>query len=99
MNTHFANLAFHTITAAVKSETLRQVCARIERGGHTLFVLTDILHIDEETEIHSAIRTLDKLFIREQAKSGHWSFNQNQMVMLKQHHDALCKAVGKRKAA
>lgn len=99
MNTHFANLAFRAVNTAVKSETLRQVCDRMERGGHTLFVLTDILHIDEETEIHKAIRTLDKLFIREHAKRGHWSFNQNQMVMLKQHHDALCKAVGKREAA
>lgn len=99
MNTHFANLAFHTVSTAVKSGTLRQVCGRMERGGHTLFVLTDILHIDEETEIHLAIRTLDKLFIREQAKRGHWSFSQNQLVMLKQHHDALCKALGKREAA
>lgn len=99
MNTHFANLAFHTVSTAVKSETLRQVCDGMELGGHTLFVLTDILHIDEETEIHSAIRTLEKLLIREDAKRGHWSFSQNQLVMLRQHHDALCKAVGKREAA
>ncbi|OIN06124.1 hypothetical protein BFS86_19665 [Shewanella algae] len=99
MNAHLSNLVFKAVNAAVKSETLRQVCDRMERGGHTLFVLTDILHIDEETEIHSAIRTLDKLLIREHAKRGHWSFNQNQMAMLKQHHDALCKAVGRQEAA
>lgn len=99
MNAHLSNLVFKAVNAAVKSETLRQVCDRMECGRHTFFVLTDILHIDEETEIHSAIRALDKLFIREQAKREHWSFNQNQMVMLKQHHDALCRAVGKREAA
>lgn len=99
MNAHLSNLVFKAVNAAVKSETLRQVCGRMERGGDTLFVLTDILHIDEETEIHSAIRTLDKLLIREQAKRGHWSFSQNQLVMLKQHHNALCKTVGKREIA
>lgn len=94
MNANLSNLVFKAVNAAVQIETLRQVCDRMERGGHTLFVLTDILHIDEETEIHSAIRTLDRLIIREDAKHGHWSFSQNQLVMLKQHHASLCEAVG-----
>jgi len=89
------NLAFHALTRGLQSETLRQVCNRIEGGKHTLFVLTDILGIDEEADIHSAIRTMEKLIIREDAKRGHWSFSQNQLVMLKQHHASLCAAVGR----
>lgn len=80
-----------TLTTALKPVTVEAICRKTEKGWHTLAVLENVFGIASHTEINEAIRRLNRLIQREEHKrdAGHWSYDQNRLIALKQHHNSL----------
>lgn len=79
------------LNTALRPVTVEAICRKTDKGWHTLAVLENVFGIASDTEINEAIRRLERLMERERSKrdAGHWSYEPNRLIALKQHHTAL----------